>query len=143
VRVDLAVLVEEVVASRQHQMPAPECRVLSQDNSVTLEKGRLRNVLVHLLDNAQQATEDDGEVLVTLSASGNMHSIEIKDSGHGMDESFIRERLFKAFDTTKGNAGMGIGMFESREFIRQLGGDISVQSVPEKGSIITLSIPAS
>lgn len=142
VRVDLAALVEEVVASRQHQLPPPECRVLSQDNSVTLEKGRLRNVLVHLLDNAQQATEDDGEILVTLSASDNIHSIEIKDSGHGMDEGFIRERLFKAFDTTKGNAGMGIGMFESREFIRQLGGDISVQSEPEKGSIITLSIPA-
>ena len=59
-----------------------------------------------------------------------------------MDEDFIRTRLFKAFDTTKGNAGMGIGMFESREFIRQLDGNISVQSKPGKGSIITLYIPS-
>jgi len=59
-----------------------------------------------------------------------------------MDDDFIRNRLFTAFDTTKGNAGMGIGMFESREFIRDLGGDIRVESKPGNGSIITLIIPA-
>ena len=141
VRVDLVALIEEVIASKQHQLPLPGFHSFTQDSFVTLEKGRLRNVLAHLVDNAQQATEDDGEVLLTLSASENMHVIEIRDSGHGMNEDFIRERLFKAFDTTKGNAGMGIGMFESREFIRRLGGDIRVQSKPEKGSIITLNIP--
>lgn len=141
-RVNLAALVEEVVVSRQHKLPSLSFRLLAQgDSTVTLEKGRLRNVLVHLVDNAQQATGDDGEVVLTLSASENMHIIEIKDSGHGMDDDFIQNRLFKAFDTTKGNAGMGIGMFESREFIRQLGGDIRVQSKPDKGSIITLHIP--
>ena len=60
-----------------------------------------------------------------------------------MDETFIRDRLFSAFDTTKGNAGMGIGMFESREFMRQSGGDIFVQSEPGKGTIISLQIPLS
>jgi signal transduction histidine kinase len=109
---------------------------------VTLDKSRLSNVLAHLIDNAQQATEDDGEVILTLSETTGFYLIEIKDSGHGMDDDFIRNRLFKAFDTTKGNAGMGIGMFESREFIRQLGGDISVQSKSGKGSIITLTIPS-
>ena len=102
----------------------------------------MSNVLAHLIENAQQATQDDGEVTIILSTSGTMHLIEIKDNGHGMDKDFIRNRLFKAFDTTKGNAGMGIGMFESREYIRQMGGDISVQSKPGKGSIITLSIPS-
>ncbi len=80
---------------------------------------------------------------LTLSETTGFYLIQIKDSGHGMDEDFIRNRLFKAFDTTKGNAGMGIGMFESREYIRQLDGDISVQSKSGKGSIITLYIPSS
>ena len=142
-RVNLAALLEEVVVSRQLQLPTPSFKSLVEgDSTVTLEKGRLRNVLVHLVDNAQQATGDDGEVFLTLSASENMHIIEIRDNGHGMDDDFIKNRLFKAFDTTKGNAGMGIGMFESREFIRQLGGDIKVQSKPGKGSIITLHIPS-
>ena len=56
---------------------------------------------------------------------------------------FIRGRLFKPFDTTKGNAGMGIGMYESREFVQQLGGDIRVQSEVGKGSTISLHIPVS
>ena len=139
--VDLVELVQEVVASKQHLLPAPQLHVLSESELVPLEKGRLSNVLAHLIENAQQATEDEGEINLTLSTVDNIRSIEIKDSGCGMSDEFIRYRLFKPFDTTKGNAGMGIGMYESREFIRQLGGDIYVQSQPGKGSIITLHIP--
>jgi putative PEP-CTERM system histidine kinase len=141
VRVDLVALIEEVVASMQNQLPLPDFRSFTQESLVTLRKGQLRNVLAHLVDNAQRATDDDGEILLTLSSSENMHVIEIRDNGHGMNKDFIRERLFKPFDTTRGNAGMGIGMFESREFIRRLGGDIKVQSEPGKGTIITLNIP--
>ena len=141
VLVDLVSLVQDVVASRQGFQPAPQLHVVSETGLVPLEKDRLSNVLAHLIDNAQQATDDSGEVVLTLSAVDDMRTVEIKDSGHGMSEEFIRDRLFKPFDTTKGNAGMGIGMHESREFIRQIGGDIFVQSEPGKGSIITLHIP--
>jgi putative PEP-CTERM system histidine kinase len=140
-RVDLVELVRDVVASKQNQSPAPRFELPSQACVVTLEKDRLRNVLAHLIDNAQQATEDAGDIVISLPDSENTYVIEIKDTGHGMDEDFIRDRLFKPFDTTKGNAGMGVGMFESREFVRQLGGDIRVESKPGKGSIITLQIP--
>ena len=141
-RIDLVELVQEVVVSKQNQSPAPSFEMPSQACVVTLEKGRLSNVLAHLIDNAQQATGDSGDIIITISDSENKYVIEIKDTGHGMDEDFIRDRLFKPFDTTKGNAGMGIGMFESREFVRQLGGDIRVKSKPGKGSIITLHIPS-
>jgi signal transduction histidine kinase len=70
-----------------------------------------------------------------------MGVIEIRDDGQGMTADFVRNRLFRPFDTTRGNAGMGIGMYESREFIRQLGGDIQVESEPGKGTSISLRIP--
>ena len=143
VLVDLVELVTEVITSKQHLLPVPKLEAQSESGLLLLEKGRLSNVLAHLIENAQQATEDEGEIILTLSTTENMRSIEIRDNGHGMDDDFVRNRLFKPFDTTKGNAGMGIGMYESREFIRQLGGDIYVQSKPEKGSIITLFIPSS
>ncbi len=142
VLLDLADLVSEVVDSKKHLLPVPQLRIESESASVLLEKGRLANVLAHLIENAQQATADQGEIVITLSNVEEVCSIEIKDSGQGMDETFIRDRLFKPFDTTKGNAGMGIGMHESREFMRQLGGDIYVQSKPGKGTIITLHIPS-
>jgi len=139
--VNLTELVSEVVESKKHLRPVPQIKVIADSGMVSLEKKRFTNVLSHLLDNAQQATAANGEVIVTLSSSDDIHIIEIKDNGHGMDNEFIRNRLFKPFDTTKGNAGMGIGMYESREFIRRLGGDINVQSKPEKGTIITIKVP--
>jgi signal transduction histidine kinase len=58
-----------------------------------------------------------------------------------MDDHFIRTRLFKPFDTTKGLTGMGIGAYESREYVRSLGGELSVHSEPGKGSLFRFQIP--
>ncbi len=140
--INLTRLAQEVVNNKQGQYPQPQLKACVQPCFVTAEKSRLANVLAHLIDNAQQATEDNGLVDINISSHELMHIIEIKDNGHGMDADFIKNRLFKPFDTTKGNAGMGIGMYESREFIQHLGGDIHVQSEAGKGSIISLHIPA-
>ncbi|MGB5443562.1 MAG: XrtA/PEP-CTERM system histidine kinase PrsK, partial [Gammaproteobacteria bacterium] len=122
--VDLCTLVQDVLQSKQGKSPRPRLEMTAVECFVAAEKGRLANVLGHLIDNAQQATGEEGAVRVTLSSPGAMHVVEIKDTGHGMDADFIRNRLFKPFDTTKGNAGLGIGMYESREFVRHLGGDV-------------------
>ena len=72
---------------------------------------------------------------------GNTAIIKIEDNGCGMDTAFIRERLFRPFDTTKGDTGMGVGAYDSREYIRALGGDIGVTSVPGKGTVFRISLP--
>ena len=143
VLVDLTELVQKVVENKQQQLPRPTLASNCTACFATVERDRLANVLAHLIENAQQATKDDGSIEVRLMNHDSMQIIEIKDNGIGMDADFIRKRLFKPFDTTKGNAGMGIGMYESREFIRQLGGDIHVQSEPGNGTTISLHIPAS
>ena len=62
------------------------------------------------------------------------------DTGHGMSEDFIRERLFKPFQTTK-QAGMGIGAYESFQYVQELGGRISVESEVNKGTLVTILLP--
>ncbi len=79
---------------------------------------------------ALQMDEKGGELWVTIS-----------DNGSGMEAGFIRDRLFQPFETTKGNAGMGIGVYESREFIRSLGGVITVESEVGRGTVFTLRLP--
>jgi len=69
--------------------------------------------------------------------------ITIEDNGTGMDKDFIRYRLFKPFDTTKSGKGMGIGVYQTQEFISDLGGNIEVDSILGEGSTFTISIPAS
>ena len=58
-----------------------------------------------------------------------------------MDQVFIRDRLFRPFDTTKGDTGMGIGAYDSREYLRALDGDLTVISKPGHGTVFTMRIP--
>jgi signal transduction histidine kinase len=58
-----------------------------------------------------------------------------------MSHTFTSERLFKPFDTTKGNAGMGIGVYEAREYIVSQGGKISVTSELGVGTIFSIRYP--
>src|SRR5437879_10368858 len=58
-----------------------------------------------------------------------------------MDAEFIRNRLFRPFDTTKGELGLGIGAYEAREFVRKCGGNVEVDSVPGKGTKFIISLP--
>ena len=58
-----------------------------------------------------------------------------------MSRDFINNRLFKAFDTTKGKAGMGIGAYESRHLIVSMGGQLRVESEPDRGSCFAISLP--
>jgi signal transduction histidine kinase len=101
---------------------------------------RLERVVGHLIQNAIEATAKDGKVGIELARRGECVVIRITDSGEGMSEEFIRERLFKPFESTK-SAGMGIGVFESQEYIQELGGALDVTSEPEHGSTFTISLP--
>jgi len=139
--VDLRELVQKVIRSKL-KSPLPRLHVACTSCLIAAEKDRLSNVLTHLIENAQQATGEDGLIEVTLRNEGTMQVIEIRDDGIGMDPDFVRSRLFKPFDTTKGNAGMGIGMYESREFVRLLGGEIYVESEPGLGTTISLRLPS-
>jgi len=57
-----------------------------------------------------------------------------------MDDNFIRDRLFRPFASTKGT-GMGIGAYESRAYVQELGGDIQVVSQPGQGTRFTIRLP--
>jgi signal transduction histidine kinase len=108
---------------------------------VHADEERLATVFGHLVQNAQHATDNTGQVVVRLTSENQQVIIEIQDTGVGMSSEFVNHRLFKAFESTKGLTGMGIGAFESREFIRSLGGDITVISKPSEGSAFSVSIP--
>ncbi|MGB5260933.1 MAG: XrtA/PEP-CTERM system histidine kinase PrsK [Gammaproteobacteria bacterium] len=142
VKVDLAKLLTEAANKLSHRKPVPELELPADECCIIIQRQRMENVLVHLIENAQQATGEGGYVRVSLHTNEQRCIIDIRDNGHGMDEDFISNRLFRPFDTTKGNAGMGIGMYESREFIRTLGGDIRVRSTPGSGTYIALEVPA-
>jgi putative PEP-CTERM system histidine kinase len=140
---DLRELLERVVTDAQHREPRPRLVAEEGDFILTCDRDRLQTVFGHLIQNAQEATDKNGEVTVRLAHDHICAIIEIEDNGTGMDEEFVRNRLFKPFDSTKGLTGMGIGVFESRDFIHNLGGKIQVQSKLGSGSLFRVYIPCS
>jgi putative PEP-CTERM system histidine kinase len=139
--VNLAKLLEEVVHDAQAAKPAPVLECSTRDMAVTADRDRLASVMGHVIRNAQDATSEDGRVTVRLQKINGHAVVEVEDTGCGMDEAFIRARLFRPFQTTKGDSGMGIGVYEAREFVRSLGGDIQVESKPGKGTIFRIQLP--
>ncbi len=141
--IELCALLQETVKTMSGGQPVPslDCQVMGA--TVRAESDGLAAVVGHVIRNAQEATPDDGSVMVRLFRSNDTAVIEVQDTGCGMDEEFIRERLFRPFDSTKGGSGMGIGAYETREFVRGLGGEVEVLSRLGEGSTFRLRIPIS
>jgi putative PEP-CTERM system histidine kinase len=104
------------------------------------DEERLERVIGHVVQNALDATESSGRVWLKVDRHGGQARVEVGDTGHGMSQEFVRDRLFKPFQTTK-KAGMGIGAYESFQYVRELGGTIAVKSEPKVGTEVTLLLP--
>lgn len=125
----------------QDRVPRPSLRILSDSLKVVADEDNLEMIITHIIKNAQEATAADGYVDITLRNDSGYALIEVEDNGSGMDADFVKNRLFRPFDTTKSGKGMGIGVYQTREFIRNLGGDVTVKSEPGIGTTFTIYIP--
>jgi putative PEP-CTERM system histidine kinase len=101
---------------------------------------RLERVLGHLVQNAFDATPAAGRVWLAVVRYSGQVQVTVGDTGCGMSEEFVQTRLFRPFSTTK-QTGMGIGTFESFQYIRELGGSVSVKSAVDVGTVVTVLMP--
>ncbi len=101
---------------------------------------RLERVVGHLVQNALDATPTDGRVWIQVTRYSGQVQLQVGDTGVGMSEDFVRNQLFRPFNTTK-HSGMGIGTYESFQYIRELGGTMQVDSQPGAGTTITVLLP--
>jgi len=140
--VDLARILQKAVEARSSASPRPTAELPAETLRVRADKGRLKAILANVTQNAQEACGEDGTVTARLAEEGADIVIDVIDTGGGMSPEFIRERLFRPFDSSKGTTGMGIGAFEARTFMRDLGGDAEVDSRPGEGTRFRLRFPA-
>lgn len=139
--VDLRQLLPEVISTKSAFRLRPTLDCKGGDLRVYADGAQLARVIGHVLQNALEATPDSGNVHIQANKVDNQVGVTIRDTGCGMDAEFIRDRLFRPFDSTKG-AGMGIGAYECREYVRELGGKITVESEPGQGTIFHIWLPA-
>jgi len=102
---------------------------------------RLEHVIGHLLQNAIDASATStGSIRVAVENRGEHAVVVVADRGAGMTPEFVRDRLFKPFETTKAS-GMGIGVYESAQYVASVGGEISIDSKPGIGTSVELRLP--
>lgn len=114
------------------------------DARLLTDGGKVRQIVVNLLSNAIKFS-DEGEIIVRTRLDGDSIAISIVDPGIGISA----ENLDKIFDpfwqveqrSTRRVGGTGLGLSVSRSLARLLGGEVSVESVVEKGSVFTLTLP--
>jgi len=138
---ELKFVVSAAIDRCSNRQPVPT--LVSNDIGATVDINaeRCTMVIVHLIRNAQDATPATGTVSVSIQKEAGHVLISVADTGTGMTPEFVRNRLFRPFDSTKGSQGMGIGVHQAREFVRKMGGDLRVESEVNRGTIVTLTIP--
>jgi putative PEP-CTERM system histidine kinase len=136
VRADLiaAKVVDQLKAVHHVQL------VRTQECEVTGNAEPFEQALVHLVQNAIDASPDGSPVFVSLACDGMAGIIEVVDSGQGMSPEFVRGQLFKPFVSLK-PGGFGIGAYEARELIRAMGGRLDVESREGLGTRFVIRLP--
>ena len=109
------------------------------------DRGRLGQVLTNLLSNAVKFTET-GRISVHAKVMDGVLRLSVADTGVGLSAA-QQERLFQPFtqldeSATRRHGGAGLGLALSRQLARLMGGDLTLQSAPGRGSTFTCTVPA-
>lgn len=111
------------------------------------DREKIGQVIVNLLNNASKYSESDSPVYLQTRLHEGILSLSVRDTGIGItpeDQLLIFERYFRVNSTqNEFISGFGIGLYLCREIIQRHQGTITVQSIPEKGSVFTFSLPVS
>jgi signal transduction histidine kinase len=138
-------LVDTVVA--QHRSLAAQKGIrfgwhdAGMPTEVVLDRQRVRQILVNLVGNALKFTEA-GEVEVTSARTDDARlHVAVRDTGPGISPD-LQEVIFEEFHHAEGAAaGSGLGLPISRRLARAMGGDVTFESEPNRGSVFHLFLP--
>lgn len=114
------------------------------DVEIYTDRSKIRQIMLNLLSNAVKFT-DNGSITMKCQLNHKLCEMQVCDTGIGIPED-QRRSIFKAFQQvesgdTRVHTGTGLGLTICQSFVSMLGGDISVQSEPGKGSTFTIKLP--
>lgn len=109
---------------------------------VAVDRAALSQVFSNLLVNAVESlTAESSEVAVAVDKVTDGWRVQVRDSGRGMSDAFLRDHLFRPFRTTK-ETGLGIGLYQCKTIVEAVGGAIAVSSKQNVGTTISVTLPA-
>ena len=133
---DVKALMEEAIQEKGISL---EDRLEPNLPPVEADPNQLEQVLLNLVKNALEATEDQGTILVSSGAKDGQVWFSVQDTGKGMSED-VQEKIFHPFFTTK-DKGTGLGLAVINKIVTDHHGTITVDSVAGSGSTFTVRLP--
>lgn len=118
---------------------------ISNSIDVHSDKNVLMVILRNLLSNAIKFTYKGGKIIVGCEELPDNFIVTIKDDGKGIDSSIVNkilsDKLGYTTIGTENEKGSGLGLMLVKDFVTRIGGTIWVESIPEKGSTFSFTIP--
>ncbi|MFC1563587.1 ATP-binding protein [candidate division KSB1 bacterium] len=108
---------------------------------ILTDGNQLKQVFLNIINNAVDAIEPPGAITITTSVTENNINIEISDTGNGISQNQIGKIFLPFFTTKEVGKGTGLGLSVSYGIIKNFGGEITVNSIPGKGSEFFISLP--
>ncbi len=100
----------------------------------------------NILNNAIKFSSRNSTIAISTQASENGIAIAIKDEGKGMDAEKLKRIMsgipIKSSEGSEGEKGTGLGLILTKDLLAQINGKLSIQSQPNKGTTVTLEVPA-
>ncbi len=148
-KTDLLMLVREVLEQIEMEVQEMGITLLRKMSAgrveVFMDRDKIKQVILNLLDNAFKFTPPGGRVEVEIAVDESSALISVRDTGIGIPPGDI-PRVFDRFyrvdkARSRESGGTGLGLSIVRKIIRASGGQISVKSIPNEGTEVTFSLP--
>ncbi|NIT51188.1 MAG: PEP-CTERM system histidine kinase PrsK [candidate division Zixibacteria bacterium] len=114
---------------------------LKDVGSIKADPDKLSEVIRNLIINALEAMPEGGKLEIATLRTDDRVIIQVSDTGLGMSSDFISSKLFKPFATTK-KKGLGIGLFQSKDWVEKMHGKMIVKSTQGEGTSLSVEFPA-
>jgi hypothetical protein len=110
-----------------------------------LDRGKITFAFQQVIENAYKFTGETGHVSISLRSAGDSVQVVVTDTGIGIPRQELSKVFEKFYQADPDNAGQvrgfGLGLFYAQEFVRQHGGSINIDSEPQRGSTVTVTLP--
>jgi len=111
---------------------------------ITADEKRLKQVMFNLLTNAIRYTPPGGAVTLSARQEADQLAFSVSDTGTGIPQ-VDQDRIFGSFERGEthgtGHGGAGLGLTLVKRFIELHGGTVTLDSVPQQGTMITCRLP--
>ena len=146
--VDLQSVVDEVVASlrlKYSSLQIDFSSTIAEGTSVWVDRASLRTIVLNLVDNSIKYSDGVPKILINAVSTDEKVSFSVEDEGIGIAPS-EQHRVFDKFYRISSayrqdSQGYGLGLYHVRTLVERSGGDVKLESMPQRGTHITITLP--